>query len=54
MCYRDIIQRSCQDHSKVTEGQDGENNINIHFFAFLSSFSPSDTPIMGLTPFQGI
>ena len=42
MCYWDIIQRSCQDHPKATQGQNGRNNINIHFFAFLSSFSPAD------------
>ena len=56
MCYWDIIQRSCQDHPKVTQGQNGKNNINIHFFAFLRYFRSVDIymPIMGLTHFQSI
>ena len=56
MCYWEIIQRSCQDHPKVNQGQNGKNNVNIHFFEFLRSFSPADIymPIMGLTPFQSI
>ena len=52
MRYWDIIQRSCQDHPKVTQCQNGKNNINIHFFAFLSSFSPADIyAYYGLDPF---
>ena len=52
MCYWDIIQRSCQDHPKVTQGQNGKNNINIHFFAFLSPFSTADIyAYYGLGPF---
>ena len=42
MCYWDIIQMSCQDHLKVTQGHNGKKNINIHFLAFLSYFSPAD------------
>ena len=50
MCY--WIIRSCQDHPKVTQGQNGKNNINIPFFAFLSSFSPPDIyAYYGLDPF---
>ena len=52
MCYWNIIQRSCQDHPKVTQGQNGKNNINIHFFAFVSSFSTADIyAYYGLDPF---
>ena len=52
MCYCDIIQRSLQDHPNVTQGQYGKNNINIHFFAFLSSFSLADIyAYYGLEPF---
>ena len=56
MLYWEIIQRSCQDHPKVTQGQNGNNNVNIHFFAFLRSFSPADIymPIIGSTLFQSI
>ena len=50
MCYWDIIQRSCQDHPKVTQCQNGENNIP--FFAFISFFSPADKyTYYGLDPF---
>ena len=53
--YVNIIQRSCQDHSKVTQGQNGKNNINIIFFAFSALLVRLIyTPIMGLTPFQSI
>ena len=52
LCSWDIIHRSCQDHPKVTQGQNGKNNINLHFFAFLSSFSPADIcAYYGLDPF---
>ena len=52
MCYWDIIQRSCRDHPKVTEGQNGKKNINIHFSALLSSFCIADIyAYYGLDPF---
>ena len=53
MCYWDIIQRSCQYHPKVTQSQNGKNNINIHFFAFLRYFSRADIyAYYGLDPFS--
>ena len=42
MCFWDNMRRSCEDHPKVTQGQYGGNNINVHFFAFLMYFSPAD------------
>ena len=53
MCYWDIIQRSCQDHPRVTQGQNDKNNIIIQFFAFLSFISPAYIyTYYGLDPFQ--
>ena len=33
MCYWDIIQKSCQNHPKFTQGQNSKININIHVFS---------------------
>ena len=48
MCYWDIIQRSLQGYSRSK----WKDHINIHIFAFLSSFSPADKyAYYGLDPF---